>query len=85
MLQNVMAKRIIYKLHMSDYNICICVLQLENHVTTYFLIPIKNLHWLQDLAQIIELQVLFVVGGSAPSDTTAVYQTLHLSAIIASL
>jgi len=67
------------------YNIWACVLKLENHATSYFLIPIQNLLWLQNLAQITEIQVLFVVGWSPPSGTTAVCQTLLLSTIIASL
>jgi hypothetical protein len=103
MLQNIKAKRVIYKLHISeynnsihyifwlisvtifDYNIRACVLKLQNHASSYFLIPIQNLHWLQNLAQITEIQVLFVVGGSPLTGTTAVCSTLLLSAIIASL
>ena len=84
-MQNIKAKRVIYKLHISDYSVCVCVLKLESHTTSYFSIPIQNRHWLQNLAQITEIQVLFFVGGSPPSGTTAVYQTVLLSADIASL
>jgi hypothetical protein len=68
-----------------DYNICVHTLTCEDPATSYSLIPIQNLHLLQNLAQTTQIKVIFVLGGSPPSGKTAVCQTLHLSAYVTPL